>query len=63
VHRGVKGFVYDPLGDPIPNVIVSVKGNNHTTKTALNGDYWKLLLPGRYTITFSKEGFVKYSVQ
>ena len=62
MHRGVKGFVYDALTDPIPNVVVSVKGNNHTTKTAVNGDYWKLLLPGQYTITFTKEGLVIWTI-
>lgn len=53
----MKGVVRSVLGDPLENVIVSVSGNNHTTKTAEAGDFWRLLAPNKYKITFSKEGY------
>ncbi|XP_065213969.1 carboxypeptidase D-like [Planococcus citri] len=57
VHRGVSGFVFDSIGDPIPDVSVKVKDNDHVVKTAENGDYWRILTPGKYFISYTKEGF------
>lgn len=47
----------DTEGDPIPGVSVQVKGNDHVVKTAENGDYWRILVPDRYILMFSKEGY------
>lgn len=54
VHIGVKGVVKDKNGNPISNATLSImsgeKGKNITT-TEL-GEYWRILLPGDYTVSF-----------
>lgn len=57
VHKGIKGFVYDEEGNGIPNATVSIRRINHDVLTAANGDYWRLLVPGTYTVTAHALGF------
>lgn len=57
VHQGIKGFVYDEEGNGIANATVSVHRINHDVVTAANGDYWRLLMPGTYTIIAHAPGF------
>ncbi|XP_074640654.1 carboxypeptidase D-like isoform X2 [Tubulanus polymorphus] len=58
VHKGVKGYVVDSTNqNPIENATISVKGINHKLLTASHGDYWRILVPGTYEITASKNGY------
>lgn len=56
VLKGVKGFVVDSDSKPIRNATIHVEGINHNIKSAEDGDYWRLLVPGRYTLTVNAEG-------
>ena len=62
VHTGVTGFVTDKHNEEgIENALIHVnQGEKHdknkVIKTANDGDYWRLLVAGRYTITASAKG-------
>ena len=58
-HKGVRGFVFDSSGNPINQALIGVQGIDHYVKSALDGDYWRLLLPGNYTITIDANGLIK----
>ncbi|CAG5047116.1 unnamed protein product [Parnassius apollo] len=57
VHKGVHGFVHSHIGHALANATVSVGGVRHAVRTARDGDYWRLLLPGKYNITAAKDGY------
>jgi carboxypeptidase D len=57
VHKGVKGFVFDSNGKGIEDALIHVEGIDHDVKSASDGDYWRLLLPGTYTLVISKKGY------
>ncbi|XP_064458010.1 carboxypeptidase E-like isoform X2 [Ornithodoros turicata] len=65
-HIGVKGIVTDAVtGKPVGRAQVQVfnitNGDiqriNHDVTTSENGEYWRLLVPGKYTIQVEKEGY------
>ena len=57
VQKGIKGRVTDPHGKGIKKAKIVVKGISHNVTTAENGDYWRLLLPGKYSIQVFAKGF------
>ncbi|XP_041125001.1 carboxypeptidase N catalytic chain-like [Polyodon spathula] len=57
VHLGIKGMVYDENNNGIKNAVISISGINHDITTGVEGDYFRLLLPGTYTVTASAEGY------
>lgn len=51
VHIGVKGFVRSSIGSPIKHAAISINNIQHVTYSGVDGDFYRLLLPGRYNIT------------
>ena len=56
-HNGVKGLVKNTAGEPISGAVVRVTDRDHTVKTAHDGDYWRLLVPGSYDIVITADGY------
>ena len=56
-HMGVKGLVLNRDGDAVPNAKVKVKGNSMLVSTNKNGEYWKILTPGNYSLVGIKFNF------
>ena len=57
VHDGVKGFVKDQSGAGIQGAVINVHGNEHGVTSATDGDYWRLLVPGEYSISVTADGY------
>uniref|UniRef100_A0A665UQD4 Peptidase M14 domain-containing protein n=1 Tax=Echeneis naucrates TaxID=173247 RepID=A0A665UQD4_ECHNA len=58
VHTGIKGTVSDMNdGTGIPNATISVADIDHNITSAHTGDYWRILVPGTYSITVSAHGY------
>ena len=55
IHKGIAGFVVDENGLPIPNARVEIIGRDLTTTD--EGEYWRLLAPGNYSIAVHAEGY------
>lgn len=50
VHRGVRGFVKDEQGRPLEGASMKIRGRDVGFQTTKYGEYWRILLPGRYKI-------------
>ncbi|KAH8039917.1 hypothetical protein HPB51_009173 [Rhipicephalus microplus] len=57
VHQGVKGFVKDEEGLPVPNATIHVLGIHHDVHSAVDGDFWRLLMPATYSVRAYVDGF------
>lgn len=63
VHMGVKGVVTDQESDEaIPGVQIQVSGISTNVTTSNRGEYWRLLLPGEYTLKVSCPGYSSSSL-
>ncbi|XP_067306751.1 carboxypeptidase D-like isoform X2 [Pseudorasbora parva] len=64
VHRGIKGMVIDSKdGSGIPNATITVDTINHSITSSTAGDYWRLLVPGKYLLNVSAQGYSSVSTQ
>ncbi|XP_060698183.1 carboxypeptidase N catalytic chain [Hemiscyllium ocellatum] len=57
VHKGIKGMVLDENNNGIPKAVISVSTINHDITSGIGGDYFRLLLPGKYMVTASAPGY------
>ncbi|EDV26043.1 expressed hypothetical protein [Trichoplax adhaerens] len=57
VHQGIKGIVTDNQGSRVSGASISVQGRGKVIKSTTDGEYWRLLLPGTYSVTASASGF------
>lgn len=63
VHYGIKGFVQSSIGTPIPHAAISINNIQHVAYTSKDGDYYRLLLPGKYNVTASAKGYEAQTVE
>lgn len=64
VHRGVRGVITDvDTGDPIHAKIAMSSDSQAVISDPDVGDYYRVLLPGTYDLTFSAIGYRKKTVQ
>ncbi|CAG9791234.1 unnamed protein product [Diatraea saccharalis] len=57
VHTGIHGFVHSHIGHPLVNASISISDVRHAVRTGQDGDYWRLMPPGVYNITASRQGY------
>ncbi|KAM3963849.1 LOW QUALITY PROTEIN: carboxypeptidase D svr [Aphomia sociella] len=57
VHKGIHGFVHSHIGHPLEGATVRVATLQHSVRSSSAGDYWRLLTPGTYNVTASKDGY------
>jgi carboxypeptidase D len=58
VHLGIKGIVTDlQSNEAIPRARGTVLGIEYDVKTTHDGEYWRLLLPGTYSLQVSAFGY------
>lgn len=62
-HRGVKGFVKSEDGQPVEGAAMKVKGRDVGFQTTKEGEFWRILLPGIYTMEVFAEGYRPKEVQ
>ena len=63
VHLGIRGFVKDSQGNPLPGAIIKLVGTGHTVKSVDDGDFWRLIAPGDYTLQVSAPGYQTFSAE
>ena len=58
VHTtGIRGFVVDEKGRPLEGARIIIENRAKKIKTYQNGDYWRLLVPGNYTVRVAKRRY------
>lgn len=56
-NKGVRGMITDALGAPIPNAKLKIKGRDFSFRGSNRGEFWRILLPGRYVLQASALGY------
>ena len=51
----MRGVVTDTDGQPVSGAAVRVRGRNKDVLTTQSGEYWRVLVPGRYRISAVKD--------
>ena len=54
VHTGLSGFIKTPSGELVQDATIHVKENSKTVKSGVDGDYWRLLVPGTHELWAEK---------
>lgn len=56
-NKGVRGLVTDIRGEPINHAKLSIKGRNFRFRVSDRGEFWRILLPGTYTLIAEADGY------
>ncbi|XP_065667356.1 carboxypeptidase D [Hydra vulgaris] len=57
IHKGIKGIVLTEAGQPVDGAEIHVDDRSKFMKSQKGGDFWRILLPGKYDIKVTKKGF------
>lgn len=58
VHTtGIRGFVFDGKGRPLEGARIIIENRAKKIKTSKDGDFWRLLVPGNYTLRVAKRKY------
>ena len=57
VQHGVRGIVLDRKNNRIEAAEISLSSGGQTVYSGQNGAFWKILRPGKYTISVTAPGF------
>ncbi len=56
---GIKGFVRDAqTRTGISEALIQIEGILHPVRSVKSGAYWRLLLPGTYSVTVTASGYI-----
>ena len=59
----MRGVVTDTDGQPVSGAAVRVRGRNKDVLTTQSGEFWRVLVPGRYRITAVKDNMESEEVE
>lgn len=57
VHRGVRGLIMDTNGNLVSRATLKIQSRDVTFKSSSRGEYWRILLPGVYTLEVTADGY------
>lgn len=60
VHIGIFGLIHSSIGNPVANASVIINRHHLATLSTKDGEYWKLVTPGKYNITVKAKGFAEH---
>ncbi|XP_064612625.1 carboxypeptidase D-like [Liolophura sinensis] len=60
---GVRGVIRRPGGQPVGGASLSIVGRDVKFRTSSQGEYWRLLLPGQYSLKVTAAGFESVTKQ
>lgn len=56
-NKGVKGQILDVTGAPVTNARLKIKDREFYFQTSRRGEFWRILMPGSYTLLVTADGF------
>lgn len=56
-NKGVRGLVTNERGEPVNNAKLSIKGRNFRFRVSDRGEFWRILLPGTFTLIAEADGY------
>ncbi|CAF3814095.1 unnamed protein product [Rotaria sp. Silwood1] len=60
-QRGVKGLILNEYSQPIPSTEIMINNRKPVVKVTSLGEFWRILLPGTYTLKVLYRGFQIHS--
>ncbi|XP_055374958.1 carboxypeptidase D isoform X3 [Condylostylus longicornis] len=57
IHGAVHGYIKSSIGHPVAGAKIWIDGRKMFSHTGINGDYWRLVLPGKHNITVIADSY------